>query len=815
MKRPLTGLVVVYASGIWLGSVVHWPVPALGWIVGSCLVAFFTLCRSRYSLAALLVTGLASGMLAYRWSTTNLSPNYVAHLLDHRDQNIALRGIIVSDPGYRQAEGADAEPTGDRHSFKLELEALNTHGLWQVATGRVLVFISVTREQDPLHYGDRIECTAILRVPPPARNPGTFDWSRWLERQNIQFTATIRKGDLCTILNVARGHPLIALSLRLRERFERALHYGLEGEPQLAGVLAGMIIGERTEIPPQTYADFQRTGVFHIFSVSGLNVTLVAVVVMVLMRLARVPSRWRGLLAIPLLVLYVFATGSRPGAMRALVMAGVVLVGWAVVRPSDILNSLAAAALVILVYDPMQLFDGGFILSFVAVVSLILLTPPIERRLGGWCAPDPLVPRPLAGNWWRPSAFWLVRAVSGSIAAWLGMLPLMALYFNLFSPVSILANVAVIPLLGLITALGMLAMPAYAVWPWLALTFNNANLFLLSMMIRAVEWLSHIPWGHQFVQSPPLWVVAMYYALLALVLNRTLTRRHKRLALTVGLSLFGAAILFIAWPEDVVEITALDLHDGMAVFVNAPGEQHDWLLDGGGDWSGERVVVPYLRAQGVDRLDAIVLTRGDKAHAAGLCDVAKCIPISQAAHGGTGSRSTFFWDWLELVRKRHLRIAALREGDDWMAGRGVQVRVLNPPRESSYDRSDDNAVVLLLEFGPTRLLLTSDTGETVERRLLTSHADVRAHVIIKGRHAIESSCTDDFLDAVRPTAVIQCVSPRPSDRYLQPDVRDRLRQRGVPYYRTDETGAVTIRLTRRGCTLRTCFAAAAPIGKEP
>jgi len=306
--------------------------------------------------------------------------------------------------------------------------------------------------------------------------------------------------------------------------------------------------------------------------------------------------------------------------------------------------------------------------------------------------------------------------------------------------------------------------------------------------------------------------VVGYYVLLALVLSRQLPR--KRLALGVAVPAFGAVALFMAWPERAVEITTLDLRDGMAVFVNAPGERHDWLFDGGGDWSGERVVVPYLRGQGVDRLEAIVVTRGDKAHAAGLGAVAEHIRVSRAAHAGTGSRSKYFWDWLESMRKLHLPIATFREGDEWNAGRNVRLRVLNPPPDSPYERSDDNALVVLLEFGRTRVLLTSDTGETVERRLLASHADVRAHVIIKGRHSDEPSCTDAFLDAVQPAAVVQCVNARPSDRYLQPDLRDRLRQRGITYYRTDETGAVTVRLTETGYMIRTCFAQPAPVVKE-
>jgi competence protein ComEC len=277
----------------------------------------------------------------------------------------------------------------------------------------------------------------------------------------------------------------------------------------------------------------------------------------------------------------------------------------------------------------------------------------------------------------------------------------------------------------------------------------------------------------------------------------------------------SAAVLIRLWPAEVVEVTALDLHDGMAVFVNAPGESHDVLMDGGGDWSGERVVVPYLRAQGVDRLRAVVLTRGDKAHAAGLIAVAQSIPTARAAHSGMGSRSRYFWDWLAAMRTNGCEIVALREGDEWVLGRGARLRVLHPGVEPVSGRSDDNSLVVQVEWGGARVLLTSDIGATVERRLLSRHPDLRAAVIIKGRHGAEPSCTDEFLEAVKPQAVIQCTGVRPSGRYPEPELRERLRARGIAHYRTDEAGAVTVRMTREGCTIRTCFPTAGPVGKEP
>jgi competence protein ComEC len=414
------------------------------------------------------------------------------------------------------------------------------------------------------------------------------------------------------------------------------------------------------------------------------------------------------LIAIPAVILYVFATGARPGATRALVMACVWLGSWLLVRPADSLNNLAAAALIILGVQPMQLFDGGFILSFTVVLALLVLGTRIEAALLPTVTRDAFVPAQVAPAWrhWVEDPLrWLVRLVSWSAAAWLGLLPLMAVYFNLFTPISLIANVVVIPLVSFIIPIGMLSLAV----PVLSATLNNANYFLLHAMIGSVDWLGQIRWGHWFVQSPPIWLTVGYYALLAAILAGWLRWRWLALA---GVVVLTAA----AWPRATVEITALDLPEGMAVFLNAPGERNDWLLNGGTERSAERVVLPYLRAQGVDRLAAVVLTRNDRAHAAGLRVVAERLPVRQAIHAGAGSRSRYFWDWLFAARRQGLEIVSLRAGESLQAG-PVTVRAIHPPTGQYAARSDDNALVLLLEYEGTRVLVTSDIGATVERQL--------------------------------------------------------------------------------------------------
>ncbi len=803
MKRPLVGLMVVYASGIWLGSPLAWPTPLLCALVLTLLGAFFLLYRTTLSQAVLLALVLAAGMLACRHALAPAAPGSISQVLGLRDQNAVVRGTIITDPGYRPEEKAEAGASqGDRHSFKLWVSALTQTGPWQPADGIVWMSVGEGRDQEPLRYGDVIECSTLLRVPPPPGNPGQFDWRGWLARQGIAFTGTIRPSDSCVLIARGRGNPVIALSLRLREKLERALRLGLEDDPQSAGVLAGMVIGERSEIPSDTSRDFQSTGVFHVFSVNGLHVGLVAGIVILLLHTVRFPRRWRGLVVIPLLVIYVFATGAHPGEVRALVMVSVWLVGWMLVRPADSLNNLAAAALIILVAAPMQLFDSGFILSFTVVTALVVLTPRLEAKLVPLVAHDPFLPRQSLSPWQQGmerAMVWGMRLFSFSVAAWVGLLPLLAADFHLFTPIGILANLLVIPLLSIVVALGVTAALACGVWPWLTLTLNNAALVPLKILLCGVEWLGRIPYGHWFVPAPPGWAIAGYYGIGLVLINQRMTWPRRCLIAAVTVFALGVAALVMAWPGDAVDVTVLDLNDGMSVFLKVHGEG-GWLIDGGGQWGGQRLVLPFLRAQGVNSLAALVLTRGDEAHAGGLIMVAREVPAAQAIESGVPARSKFYSPWQEALRDERIPTRMVRAGDEIMLGHRLRVRVLNPPRDATADRSDDNSLVLLLEYGPTRLLLLSDAGATVEDRLLGSGENLRARIIIKGRPGKEPSCTDRFLDVVRPGTVVQAVNTR-SDRYLQPDLAERLQRRKIALYRTDETGAVVLHITRQDCTV--------------
>jgi competence protein ComEC len=287
-----------------------------------------------------------------------------------------------------------------------------------------------------------------------------------------------------------------------------------------------------------------------------------------------------------------------------------------------------------------------------------------------------------------------------------------------------------------------------------------------------------------------------------LALTKWISVKRRRLIAMLAVLVMMALVLVDDVPSNKVDLTVLSLSDGASIFVRALGSHHDLLIDGGGGWDGMHVVVPFLRSEGVNRLAAAMLSCGDKAHAAGLTVVASEVGARQAVWSGIPSRSKYCTEWVAQVRARGIPLREVKAGDELISISNARIHVLSPPPGVVASRADDNALVLAVEYGPTRVLLMSDAGETVEKRLLKDYSDLRAQVVVKGQNSKESSCTAEFLDAVKPETVVQIVNTGDSHRYPEPALRDRLAARGITYLRTDDDGAVTIRLTKNGCEVK-------------
>jgi len=232
----------------------------------------------------------------------------------------------------------------------------------------------------------------------------------------------------------------------------------------------------------------------HLFAIDGLRIALNSGILVALLRVLQISRAWCGLIAVPAIWFYTAATGWKPSAIRASVMMTVVIGGWALKRPTDLINSLAAAAFIILLWEPRQLFEASFQLSFFVVLIIGLVTPPLNKISDRLLKADPLLPNELLPQW-RRSLNFLMRLLARycllSFVAWIGSIPLSAKYFHLFSPVSTFANIIAVPLgtLSLTSNLGVLICGAW--FPPASGLFKNAAWFFMSAMTDVSEWFTN------------------------------------------------------------------------------------------------------------------------------------------------------------------------------------------------------------------------------------------------------------------------------------------------------------------------------------
>ena len=300
---------------------------------------------------------------------------------------------------------------------------------------------------------------------------------------------------------------------------KQTLALGLPVEDEPLRLLWAMTLGWRTAFTGDISEPFLRAGTMHLFAIDGLRIALISGMLVALLRVLQVSRAWCGLIAIPAIWFYTAATGWEPSAIRASVMMTVVLGGWALKRPGDTVNSLAAAAFIILLWEPRQLFEASFQLSFFVVLVIALMLPPLNKISDRLLRHDPLLPDELLPRWRRAlnAALRLfARYCALSLAAWVGSIPLSAKYFHLFSPVSTPANIVAVPLgtLALMSNLGALVCGTWL--PWATELFNHAAWFFMVAMTDVSEWATKIPG-------------AFFYVARAVVAgNRNLLRRHHR-----------------------------------------------------------------------------------------------------------------------------------------------------------------------------------------------------------------------------------------------------------------------------------------------
>ncbi len=596
-----------------------------------------------------------------------------------------------------------------------------------------------------LHAGERWRLRVRLKRPHGNFNPHGFD-----DEGNTRLDDFVTRP----------SYVVEQLREVIRERYVSVLGDPRAGGAAYGGVLQALAIGDQRAIEPELWRIFARTGVTHLMSISGLHVTMIAGLVWWL-----VSWLWRRSSRLPLLLpaqkaaalagfvgalAYCLLAGFAVPAQRTLYMLGVVALALWSGRTASGSRILALALLVVLLLDPWAVLAAGFWLSFGAVGLLFYIS---AGRLSG--------------------GYWLAAWARAQWAVTLGMIPALLALFQQFSLSSPLANAVAIPVVSfLVTPLALVgALPLADPLLWLAH-------WILSNLMLLLEWLADAPWAI-WQQHAPRGFPARWLGLVALL------------------------PLFLLPPErpeaGVARIVTLDVGQGLAVHVQTA--THDLLFDTGPAFSfeansGNRIIVPYLRATGVRRLDGMIVSHTDIDHSGGALSVSEEVPIG----------------WLRTSLAANHVISALPvpnrwcvDGETWTWD-DVRFEMLHPTADDyssgQIHKSNDFSCVLKVTAAGRSMLLTSDIEALSEAALLARWRQrLAADVLLVPHHGSRTSSTPEFVAAVGAHEAIFPVGYRNRFGHPRADVVARYDGNGARLWRTDRDGALTVNLAPSGVTI--------------
>lgn len=799
-------MTLIYAAAAW-GAGLVWGrglapqvVHGRGWVLAALLLS---LCLTALLLARTLETP------SHRWRVLALALCTVAGAvrlalaLPRGDPAevasyvgtgpVALQALVLEDPVPRSRSRAEV---------LLQVRRLDPgDGQAREVQGTVLARVPADA---PLLSGDLVAVEGALQALPYGTSPS---YTHYLLARGVDALLDARRPEV-----LARGQAgfpwqaLYALRRAARASIQRILP-----EPQ-AGLLTGILLGQKRALPSEVMDQFNATGISHIVVISGWNIAVLAALV------ARISRPWlgrRGAGAASILGVwaYVLFVGLEPPVVRAGITGTLALLALLLHREALALNSLAAAGIAMTLWRPFLLWDASFQLSFAATLGLIAFASPLEAAARRWLAR--LLPEGLAAR----LVAWLNEPLFVSLAAQAMVLPLLLHGFGRLSLVAPLANLLVLPVQPLLMAWGAAATVAGILWTPLGRVLGAVAWLFLSWTLGVADVLARLPFAS--LEVPPWgWgLVILYYLALGggvWLLRRppearrelgarglAFARRQGPLVGSTALLLLVALAAAQGLPDGRLHVWFLDVGQGDAILVQSP-DGRQVLVDGGPDPQVLQRALGQVLPFWDRTLDLVVLTHPDGDHAGGLVGLLERYRVGQVLVASLPADEPAARRWHAQVEAAGLPLVMAQRGMVLDLG-GALAEVLHPPADASAFLPGDNngSLVLRVRFGGAAVLLTGDLEREGEESLLRSGQPLQSAVLKVAHHGSARGTTDPFLEAVGPELAI--VSVGTGNRFGHPAaaVLERLAERGVAVLRTDLQGTVEVFTDGQGLWVRT------------
>ena len=814
--RPLLAAAVAFAIGIvavrHLDLHVRGPV-LLGVVCAACVIALRHRLGGSLRSALILILMGAAGATTQAYHThasRSRARTSLARLLDEAPSLCTIRGTVVGEIGVTEISPLiETKEIGPREvsTFRIRARQVEANGRVVETSGDVK--IAAKGKLPESSHGDEVRVFGWIKPVDPDRPSGRYAASKGtVARMSVASpnAVVVEKRSAGSFLRF-----LYAVKQSFRRQIDEA---GFSKDT--AGVLRAALLGDRERLGRRLAGVFNKSGTTHILAISGLHVGIVYGAIFWLCRMLLI-QRWRRrVIVLAVVFSYAVMIGLRPATIRAVLMIVLFEVGGALRFARDPVNAVAGAALIILAAAPQHLFEAGFQLTFVAVLGILMFAGDIARLLRG--RPDEIerLVEPELQSRPRRLARRVRKVVAGAIgvcaAATICVAPLQAYYFNIITPVSVLATALLVPIISALIWLGFLFLAVAPFAPLLTSVAKEALVVVTALFTRTVELASALPFGHTFVAAPPVGWIALFYASLLVVAARKWIGLTGVRAVVVPVCVLCA---YLGWrgfigPAPELSATFVNVGHGMCVVITAGDSTVVCDCGSGTPFStydvGKGPAAFCLWNQGVKRIDLLLLSHTDADHVNGVLSLMDRFHVRTIIANKSFGQDEIGKTLIRAFRAGGIPFREAGDGDR-VTLPGLDIEILWPPKTQTgwqLNAVNDRSLVARITSGGRSVLLTADIEQAGMGGLMATHDDLRAEVLYVPHHGAYEPVLPEFVRAVKPSYAV--ISDDRGDAAAQKKVAALFK--GAWLYQTFVDGNIRLDTTPTGWRART-------VGRSP
>lgn len=761
--RPLFWWGILFLIGI----VVAKETPALTIVLGGGVVVIFYLITKFTShqthtlhtiifLSVLLLGGL-------RFLNFKHQPNAILLRLADSENSVVFEGTVLQ---------TDSTRTG---KYFYDVNPISVYNRLIQAKP---IQIWLPENHQSITPGDTLRCVGVVNLFPRARNPGEFDYRKYQKFKQRYFQFSVRYP---WEIQVRSGQPAMfhRVISSIQRKITKLIYQAFDPEP--AAFASALILGKRDEINREVIDTYSSLGIIHVLAVSGLHVGYVTLILLALLSLLPINFRMKVFFTIAGLALYAAIVNFRPSVVRASVMASILLLAQASEQRYDILNLLGAAALVILVVNPLQLFQIGFQLSFLAVLGIVIFYNRFETALETIGLSIGKLSKPLR---------YMLGLFLVSVAAFVATAPVTAYYFRMIPVWGLFLNLMVIPLIGVIVIATFVVLITGMFWPALSGIYAEVPNTLIHLMNTILQFLYQS--GFHAIHLPGFSAsfVLIVYALLTTVL-------FVKMKNLMRYSFFGVLLLanFFIWrpnPVHPLRITFLDVGQGDAALIESPHGK-TMLIDAGirtlKSDRGADVIIPYLQYRGIHHIDLAVLSHPHNDHIGGFPSILRKYRVNEIWDSEHSYHTNVMHEIRTLADSQGTRYHLIQAGFDTTLGQ-IRFRTFFPVSQEIDNNINNHSIVQRLTYGRTAVLFPGDIEATAEPYVDRFGQQIHAQLLKVPHHGSITSSTTEFINTVDPQFAIVSVGAHNKFDHPSDVVLKRYRRQDSKLLLTKEEGAV-------------------------